>query len=209
FYDEELVEEDIPLNQKEFLPVVTPLKTPELSFKEREGVLSGWGGKGIVRPMIPEDLPLIWSKTKPIGISKDDGAKIELYGATINKTEDEHVYLDLNQRCSKIIGKSGFTTDVKIIRGVDYNDEIKDVFRLNMLQFLTAENKAMTMREILEANQNLIKMIKGNDEFEKSLKIFERTFYGNKDANRSGFETFLRGLIRGIYNPKTFMCGDN
>ena len=179
------------------------------TFKQHETMMAGWGGKGIIRPMIPEDLPLSWALNSPLGIATDHEAKMEINGAEIVKTDGDHTYISLKNGCAELSAKHSLQTDRKLIRGVQYNDDIKDVFRLNMKDYLSQENQSMTFREIIKNDENLKKILRQKDEFKIALSAFEKIFYGAKEADRKVYEAFLRGLMRGIYKPKIFTCGDN
>ena len=179
------------------------------TFKQHETLMAGWGGKGIIRPMIPEDLPLSWALNSPLGIATDHEAKMEINGAEIVKTDGDHTYISLKNGCAELSAKHSLQTDRKLIRGVQYDDDIKDVFRLNMKDYLSQENQSMTFREIIKNDENLKKILRQKDEFKIALSAFEKIFYGAKEADRKVYEAFLRGLMRGIYKPKIFTCGDN
>ena len=179
------------------------------TFKQHETMMTGWGGKGIIRPMIPEDLPLSWALNSPLGIATDHEVKMEINGAEIVKTDGDHTYINLKNGCAELTAKHSLQTDRKLIRGVQYNEDIKDVFRLNMKDYLNQENQSMTFREIIKNDENLKKILRQKDEFKIALSAFEKIFYGDKEADRKVYESFLRGLMRGIYKPKIFTCGDN
>ena len=178
-------------------------------FNQHETMMTGWGGKGIIRPMIAEDLPLSWALNSPLGIATDQETKMEINGAEIVKTDGDHTYISLKKGCTELSAKHAMQTDRKLIRGVQYNDDIKDVFRLNMKDYLSQENQSMTFREIIKNDENLKKILRQKDEFKIALSAFEKIFYGAKEADRKVYEAFLRGLMRGIYKPKIFTCGDN
>ncbi len=178
-------------------------------FGNRETAMKGWGGKGMIRPMIAEDLPLSWSMNNPLGLAIDDSLKIDLNGLEVARKDGNHIYIKLKANCNKITGKSGITSDTKIIRGVDYESDIRDVFRLNMKEYLNKSNQTLTFREIAKSNDELKKSIKRNEDFQRALYAFEKIFYGAKDADRTIYEMFLRGMMHGIYNPIVFTCGDN
>ncbi|MHB1492438.1 MAG: hypothetical protein ACYCSG_06655 [Thermoplasmataceae archaeon] len=178
-------------------------------FGNGETAMKGWGGKGMIRPMIAEDLPLSWSLNNPLGLAIDDNIRVELNGLEVARKDGNHVYIRLKANCNKITGKSGITGDTKIIRGVDYESDIRDVFRLNMKDYLNKSNQTLTFREIAKSSDELKKGIKRNEDFQRALYTFEKIFYGSKDADRAIYEMFLRGMMHGIYNPIIFTCGDN
>lgn len=178
-------------------------------FPQKETIMTGWGGKGLIRPMIAEDLPLSWALNSPLGIAMDPGTKMELSGADIVKTDSDHTYISLKNRCAELSTKYSLQSERKLIRGVEYDDDIKDVFRLNMKDYLNKENQSLTFREMIKSDENLKKILKQKDEFKTALSAFEKIFYGAKNADRKVYEAFLRGLMRGIYKPKIFTCGDN
>ncbi len=179
------------------------------NFNHRETVMTGWGGKGVIRPMIAEDLPLSWALNSPLGIATDPEIKMEIDGADIVKRDGDHTYINLKNGCAELSAKHTLQSDRKIIRGVQYDEDIKDIFRLNMKDYLSKDNQSMTFREIAKNDENLKKILRQQDEFKIALAAFEKIFYGAKEADRKVYEAFLRGLMRGIYKPKIFTCGDN
>ena len=174
---------------------------------EVEAPIAGWStGRDLIRPEIRGDLPLIWSDSDPLYLHVPDGSEITLDSEKIQKTEPDSVSVSLGNRCNAIDCRAGRKEERKLIRAINYSDDVAQLFRLNFLRDDSAD--FMTAREIVKNLENSTGRIVNRDSLFRLLDTYEMAFYGKQGLARKNYEDFLDGLKGGLDNAKAIICGE-
>jgi ASC-1-like (ASCH) protein len=165
----------------------------------------GWGGKGSIKPQIPEDLPLLCESSGSLKIELsrkmsliDDGMNVS------NEIVDGQLLINIKKGINIFKGTWENGNEQKIIKGVDlYTDAQKQLIE-NLGGKLMNALKSSTLRE-MEKKDDLSKLIKDKNSFDKLISLYERIYYGRKSISTNEYYTFLRYLRDSLRDPKIYL----
>lgn len=184
------IEKDASAKTERFIPRSIPQVMP----------FSPWKGEGLIKPDIPEDMPLFARAGKNLNINYPENMKLfSNDGEMLRKPE-----VQITEGKNTLKGQSDSGNETKTIMGIDPKEDSQRQMIANFGENILNRNRTKTLREIM-SESNLSGLISNKESLYRAVSIYEKIYYGKRDINMNDYYEFLRSLKNSLKEPKIFM----
>ncbi len=184
------IEKDTLTKTEKFTPRSIPQVMP----------FSPWKGEGLIKPDIPEDMPLFARAGKNLNVSHPENMKLfSNDGEIVRKSE-----VQITEGKNTLKGQSNLGNETKTIVGIDPKADSQRQMIANFGENILNRNRTKTLREIM-LESNLSELISNKESLYRAISIYEKIYYGKGDINMNDYYEFLRSLKNSLKEPKIFM----
>ncbi len=165
-----------------------------------------WNGKGLIRPEIPEDMPLLAREGKNLTVRTTEEMKLFANDGTVlssNLTNGE-TSMEIQKGQNEIRGEGKDGNETKTIIGVDPLEDSQHQMVANFGKSILNENRTKTLREMI-MESSLSSIVSDRKKLSKAISLYELIYYGRRNINMNDYYEFLRTLRDSLKEPKIFM----
>lgn len=159
-----------------------------------------WNGNGLIKPKIPDDMPLLAKAGESLDISCPEDMKLFSNGTELSMNKNALIVKGRNL----LTGQSHSGNDTKTITGIDPMEDSQRQMIANFGESILNRNRTKTLREII-LESDLSSLISNKEKLISAIGIYEKIYYGRKNINMNDYYEFLRSLRDALREPKVFM----
>lgn len=177
-------------------------KTERLTSRSIPQVIpfSPWNGEGLIKPDIPEDMPLFARAGESLNVTYPENMKLfSNDGEMVKKSK-----IQITEGKNILNGQSDSGTETKTIMGIYPKEDSQRQMIANFGENILNRNRSKTLREIMEES-NLSQLISSKESLYHAVSIYEKIYYSKMDINMNVYYEFLRALKNSLKEPKIFM----